>query len=139
MNKEHTTEHTLPHAKLHLHIQTPTLEDCWLDGYESAKHDIAEGHNPYRPSSKECEFWGDGWWAGLYDEKPLFDLAGHVYPEEEVEKPKLAEVIPITRAVEKHPEKWMSDEKKRLLKRTVQLATAIFVAAAAYEIADIAA
>lgn len=68
-----TTE-LLPHIKLRFNIDHPSLEECYLYGYECALAEAAEEENPYREGTQEYEQWQEGWWAGFYGEKPLFTL-----------------------------------------------------------------
>ncbi|KTC76813.1 hypothetical protein [Legionella brunensis] len=65
----------LPHIKLRFDIEHPNLEECYAYGYECALAEISEENNPYREGSQEYEQWAEGWWAGFYGEKPLFELA----------------------------------------------------------------
>lgn len=64
----------LPHLKLRFNIEHPSYEETYLFGYECALSEVAEEDNPFRSGSKEAEQWVEGWWAGMYGEKPLFDL-----------------------------------------------------------------
>lgn len=63
----------LPHVKFQFDVNHPTLEECYLYGYECALANVDEEQNPYLASSKEGEQWLEGWWAGFYGETPLFD------------------------------------------------------------------
>lgn len=67
----------LPDVKLRFNLDHPSLEECYLFGYECALAEVDEEENPYRGGTVEHAQWLDGWWAGFYGEKPLFDL-GHV-------------------------------------------------------------
>ena len=64
----------LPHLKFHFHVAHPTLEECYAYGYECALVNVEEDDNPYRLNSPEREQWIEGWWAGFYQEQPLFSL-----------------------------------------------------------------
>ena len=64
----------LPHLKFHFHVDHPTLEECYAYGYECALADVQEQDNPYRLNSPEQEQWLEGWWAGFYNEQPLFSF-----------------------------------------------------------------
>jgi hypothetical protein len=64
----------LPHLKFHFHVEHPTLEECYAYGYECALVDVQEDDNPYRLNSPEQEQWLEGWWAGFYNEQPLFSF-----------------------------------------------------------------
>ena len=63
--------------RLKLHIQYPDLEECYVDGFACALAEIAEEANPYEEETIEHQHWQDGWWAGFYNEKPLFTLSGN--------------------------------------------------------------
>ncbi|MFY7697501.1 MAG: transmission trait enhancer LetE [Legionella sp.] len=65
----------LPDIKLRLNIAFPDLEDCYAQGYQSALDEVAEDANPYNIHSKESEQWLEGWWAGFYEEKPIYQSA----------------------------------------------------------------
>jgi len=65
----------LPDIKLRFNIKHPSLEDCYSFGYECALAEVGEEENPYSEASLEHEQWSEGWWAGFYGEKPLFELA----------------------------------------------------------------
>jgi hypothetical protein len=66
------TAFLLPHIKLRLTIDHPNIEECYAYGYESAVAEISEDDNPYLPKTIAYEQWQEGWWAGFYEEKPLF-------------------------------------------------------------------
>ncbi|KTD28039.1 hypothetical protein [Legionella maceachernii] len=63
----------LPHIKLRFNIEHPSLEECYSFGYECAVAELGEEENPFHENSKEYEQWQEGWWAGFYGEKPLFE------------------------------------------------------------------
>lgn len=65
----------LPHIKLRFNIEHPSYEECYLFGYECALSNVSEDDNPFRQNSREAEQWLEGWWAGVYGEEPLFDMA----------------------------------------------------------------
>ncbi|ASQ44912.1 transmission trait enhancer LetE [Legionella clemsonensis] len=65
----------LPHIKLRFNIEHPNLEECYAYGYECALAEISEDANPYQSGSAEYDQWAEGWWAGFYGEKPLYELA----------------------------------------------------------------
>lgn len=65
----------LPHIKLRFNMEHPSFEECYSFGYECAIAEVDEIDNPYREGSREYEQWQEGWWAGFYGEKPLFELA----------------------------------------------------------------
>ena len=64
----------LPHMKLRFNIDHPSSEECYVYGYECAQAEVSEEENPYPKDTLEYEQWLDGWWAGFYDEPPLFTL-----------------------------------------------------------------
>jgi hypothetical protein len=64
----------LPHLKFHFHVDHPTLEECYAYGYECALVDVRDDDNPYQLNSPEREQWLEGWWAGFYNEQPLFSF-----------------------------------------------------------------
>ena len=64
----------LPDIKLRFNIEHPSFEECYAYGYECALAEVAEEANPYREDSKESEQWVEGWWAGFYGEKSLYEL-----------------------------------------------------------------
>ena len=68
----------LPDIKLRFNIEHPSFVECYAYGYECALAEINEEENPYRLGSKESEQWIDGWWAGFYGEKPLYDWSDEV-------------------------------------------------------------
>ncbi|NDC31752.1 MAG: transmission trait enhancer LetE [Bacteroidetes bacterium] len=69
--------------RLKLHIDYPDLEDCYVDGYACALAGIDEFSNPYANDSIEGEYWTEGWWAGFYSEKALFNLEGPVIEKQQ--------------------------------------------------------
>lgn len=64
----------LPHIKLRFNIDHPSYEECYLFGYECGLSEVSEGENPFKEGSHEAEQWLEGWWAGVFGEKPLFDM-----------------------------------------------------------------
>jgi hypothetical protein len=64
----------LPHIKLRFNIEHQSYEECYLFGYQCARSEVTEEDNPFRKGSQEAEQWLEGWWAGFYDEEPLFDM-----------------------------------------------------------------
>lgn len=72
----------LPHIKLRFNIEHPSYEECYIFGYECAISEVAEEDNPFREGSQESEQWLEGWWAGAYGEKPLFDMTSIEREEE---------------------------------------------------------
>ncbi|CDZ75877.1 hypothetical protein BN59_00137 [Legionella massiliensis] len=76
------TAELLSDIKLRFNIEHPSFEECYADGYECALAEAAEEENPYQEGTQEYEQWQEGWWAGFYGEKPLYDLAEYVEPEQ---------------------------------------------------------
>ncbi|OCH97814.1 hypothetical protein [Legionella jamestowniensis] len=76
----------LPHIKLRFNIEHPNLEECYAYGYECALAEVSEEANPYQYGSAEYEQWTEGWWAGFYGEKPLYELAELLIEPEANEK-----------------------------------------------------
>lgn len=64
----------LSDLKFQLHVKHPGFEECYVDGYECALAEMEETHNPYQEGTRESEQWLEGWWAGFYEEAPLFEL-----------------------------------------------------------------
>ncbi|MFA6302399.1 MAG: transmission trait enhancer LetE [Legionella sp.] len=65
----------LPHIKLRFNIEHPSYEECYLFGYECGISEVSEDENPFQEGSPESEQWLEGWWAGVFGEKPLFDTS----------------------------------------------------------------
>ena len=68
------TAELLSVLKLQLNVKHPSVEDCYVYGYEAAAAGIEEQDNPFRENTCEYDHWSDGWWAGFYEEAPLFSL-----------------------------------------------------------------
>ena len=64
----------LPDVALRFHIDHPSIEEAYCDGYESASAsaNVKEEDNPFKLGSIESDHWIEGWWAGFYGEPPLF-------------------------------------------------------------------
>lgn len=62
----------LSYERLMLNLHSPSLEDCWSEGYEAAESNEEESSNPYSMNSLEYEHWNQGWWAGFYGETRLY-------------------------------------------------------------------
>ena len=67
----------LADIKLRFNLEHPNVEDCYVLGYECAKEDLQESANPFKEGSLESDYWQEGWWAGFYNEVPLFELSEH--------------------------------------------------------------
>lgn len=76
----------LPHIKLRFNMEHPNYEECYIFGYECALSDVLEEDNPFRAGSQEAEQWLEGWWAGAFGEKPLFDMSNLEQEEQYLEK-----------------------------------------------------
>ncbi len=74
MSDQYKEDELLPYIKLQFNVSNPPLEDCYLEGYEAAHLEQAEGSNPYELTTMESQYWLDGWWAGFYGEEPCLDL-----------------------------------------------------------------
>ena len=125
----------LPEARLILNMQCPGLEECWVDGYESAIASMAEGENPFTKDSQENQQWLDGWWAGFYGEMPIYDLtnnADFAHCNEVV----ITEVITGEAVNESN---WSSPKVKLWAGRVAKVAGIVAVTAAAMQLADLAA
>lgn len=70
------TAELLSVLKLELNVKHPSVEECYVYGYEAAVAGIEEQDNPFRENTCEYGHWSDGWWAGFYGEDPLFSLDG---------------------------------------------------------------
>lgn len=78
-------EDVVPYLRLMLNVQHPGLEECWIEGYQSAQDEIDEEDNPYQSCTREHEHWLQGWWEGFYGPEastgivnyPLHDKHGH--------------------------------------------------------------
>ncbi|MBB71748.1 MAG: transmission trait enhancer LetE [Legionellales bacterium] len=128
-------DNIIPFARLKHHIDVPNLEEVWLDGFESAQAELEEERNPYRQGSTEYFHWNEGWWAGFYEEEPLFDLAGNLREDilllDSEQKCANDEQVVLEDQQKQHT--------KQVIKRVIQVAGVIFVALAAYELAELAA
>ena len=69
MNKQ---QDILPYAKLLLNIDFANYDEVYLDGFDSAKAEKTDENNPYQEGSVEHFYWSEGWWAGFYEQEPLF-------------------------------------------------------------------
>ncbi|MCE3045188.1 MULTISPECIES: transmission trait enhancer LetE [Legionella] len=78
-----------PYLRLRFNIDHPSLEECYVFGYECAAAELSEEENPYAAGTEEHDQWSEGWWAGFYGEEPLFSLSEQI-EEEELEAPQAA-------------------------------------------------
>ncbi|WP_367607516.1 transmission trait enhancer LetE [Legionella sp. W05-934-2] len=74
------TNAIIPDLKLRFNIEHPTIEESYHFGYECALAELDLEENPFKEGTQPYEQWQEGWWAGFYGEKPLFELTE--YPEE---------------------------------------------------------
>lgn len=66
----------LSYVRLKFTIDTPMIEEIWLEGYEFAQKQLDDSANPYQQDDPLHHYWNEGWWAGFYGEEPLFTLDG---------------------------------------------------------------
>lgn len=64
----------LSHMRLHFHVQHPSYDEVWLEGFDEGQNEFNEEDNPYPEDSMAYQFWNDGWWAAFYGEAPLFNI-----------------------------------------------------------------
>ena len=112
------TNTLLPHVRLDFNIAHPSLEECYIDGYVSARALLEESDNPFRAGSVEALHWIEGWWAGFYGEEPLFDLS--TLP---IEEPSVA----IGKAV--NDESFFTPKVNLMLLRFLEISGALAVSA----------
>ena len=118
----------LPHVRLQFNIEHPSLEECYLFGYECAIAEVDEGDNPFDENSLEHEQWLEGWWAGLYGEKPLYNASE---PQEEV-------TIDISK--EASNDKWFIPKSETFVGRLVRVTgTIAATAVVGYQLIDLVA
>jgi hypothetical protein len=58
--------------KLLLYRTAPAYETAWMAGYEAAQAEMPESENPFQRQDDEYKAWHEGWWAGFYNEAPLY-------------------------------------------------------------------
>ena len=68
------TADLLPILKLRFNIEHPSIEESYLYGYDCANSGVEVEDNPFSAHTMEFEQWSEGWWAGFYNETPLFSL-----------------------------------------------------------------
>lgn len=64
----------LSYLKLRMNIDYPAYEEIYLFGYDCAKARLGDDENPYKKGTKQYHQWLEGWWAGFYQEEPLFSV-----------------------------------------------------------------
>ena len=124
-------KNALAYAQLQFQVEVPNLEETWLDGYQAGMKEQAEESNPYAMDSKEYALWNEGWWAGFYQEEPLFSLDGTVHA-----KQTKAQVMQAEKKAEKSVSKIAKMPGKYII-RTIQIFGAILAAAVCYQLADL--
>jgi ribosome modulation factor len=112
-------------TRLMMHVEMPDLEETWLDGYQSGLDDLPEENNPYPMNSQEYECWNEGWWAGFYQEQPLFSLDGTVNP---LGQPVQQQTAANTTKVGK---------TRKYMIRTIQILGTLLAAAICYQLLDL--
>ena len=80
------TEDAAAQYRLIFRINTPYFEEVWLEGYDDFEALENDAVNPYPATSREHQYWDDGWWASFHAEERLFNLAGQVNPNAIVEE-----------------------------------------------------
>ena len=123
-----TQQEVLSHIRLQVNSQAADLGDCWAEGYESAQSNLTEKDNPYEVSTTEYQNWTEGWWAGFYEEEPIFGLNNNVA--------QLSTAAPVEAANEST---WLSDRVRCWTGRVVKTAGVILASIAIIELADLAA
>jgi len=123
------------HTRLHLSIQKPYLEECYLDGYHLAQAEVEEGANPYKAGSSEYEQWAEGWWDGFYNRTPIYQTLTGTEAEQTIQSKINGGAIVGEAANEPF---WRQPKFKLWAGRVVKIAGAIAVTVAAYELMDIA-
>ena len=67
-------QNVLPDLRLKFHIEHPTIEECYIAGYEAAEAAYPEEMNPFTDNATLHSHWADGWWDGYYNQPPLFSI-----------------------------------------------------------------
>ncbi|GAB4391616.1 MAG: transmission trait enhancer LetE [Gammaproteobacteria bacterium] len=124
----------LARARLQLHIELPDLEECYVDGYESANHKLQETDNPFKEGSSEYQFWADGWYDGYHKAQPLFTLNKRLDHQKHLQTSE-HEVEIVENPVIKLSNNSTDTQHthKIWLTRTIQVAVALAAAVAAYQ------
>ncbi len=117
----------LAHARLKLNIEHPELSDVWVEGYEAVKAQLEEEANPYTLNSPEYFQWTEGWWAGFYEEEPVYAVDASTDASVQSLHHNAA-----------NESSWATPEFKRWAGRIVRVAGAIAVSVACYELLDMA-
>ena len=123
----------LPEVRLQFNINNPSIDETWTEGYDLAIAEGDESDNPYQEGTKAFAYWNEGWWAGFYAEKPLFDLAAT--PDNEIRREMLSsQAKPAANDVA-----WNASVTKKWAVRVVKISSVIALALAAVELVDLAA
>lgn len=61
----------LPAMKLHLNLKYPSLEECYMLGY-NAVAEKAEEENPFKSATLESEQWQEGWLDAMLGAQPIY-------------------------------------------------------------------
>ena len=120
----------MPHLRLLLNIKHPVLEDCWMEGFESAQVMLSEEDNPYKKDTVEYFHWLEGWWSGFYGEEPIHEI----YDAEALESVPAIVNVPIKRAA--NEDKWQFPRMKTWFSRVATIAAITATVAVAYELID---
>lgn len=91
---------TLPDVRLKFHIDHPTVEECYIAGYEAAETAYPEEANPFEANTDLHGHWADGWWDGYYNQPAIFSIKS--IEEDEI---ALSEE-PVAETMQAHP--WMA-------------------------------
>lgn len=120
--------------KLHLNVNYPALEECWMDGYECAGQELEESDNPFPAGYREFDHWNEGWWAGFYGEPALYPELLSEQSQAEVDSTQ--EVIQAAPIQDKIKNFYFS--YKSMIQNVMKIAAILAVAFVGYELADMA-
>lgn len=137
--KPMTKKELLAHLKLHLAVQQPDVEQCWLEGYEQSQLGIVEAANPYPSKSIEYRYWNDGWWAAAYGEAPLFTTKSEFF-KPGARNPKEAHIArPTLAAARNNATTANAREWSQMIGlRMIELIIATIIAVAGYQLVEFA-
>ena len=134
MNQAKIQSRLLPYLRLQFHINNPTLDEVWSEGYDAANMAIDEVKNPYRSNSKEFDYWDQGWWAGFYGEE---HMANSVFSHDMANETSIETAALLgTGAV--NDSEWLLPTYKKWIGRAVVAAGVVAATIAAIELLDIA-
>lgn len=120
----------LPYAKLRLNIDVANYDEIYLDGFGSAKAEKLDENNPYQQDSIEHFYWSEGWWAGFYEEEPLFSwdaAAAKATPTAVPVAAQAAEPVRIAKPIE---------DRHSAVKLYWQVFATLFASLVVYEMVD---